>query len=123
MVDVGDGILGNPGIGTDGLSVPGEVGISSVVSPGMGTLGSLSRVGEPSGVSTSLIVSPTVKFCSKPDSDLCLARSIFLLGGLRGTIGVSLGLCVFGGAGSVLTSGVESDPVNSEARFSSDLPS
>ena len=79
LVDVGEGILGTPGIGTDGMS------------PGILTLGSLScGVGELRGLSTSAMVSPMMLW-SRPDRDLCLALSAlsFLLAGLLGTVGVS----------------------------------
>ena len=79
LVDVGDGILGTPGMGTDGMS------------PGILTLGSLScGVGELRGLSTSAMVSPMMLW-SRPDRDLCLALSAlsFLLAGLLGTVGVS----------------------------------
>ena len=58
IVEVGDGIRGTPGIGTDGFRLEGEVGKDS---PGIGTLGSLRNVGDSTGVSTSLIVSSTEK--------------------------------------------------------------
>ena len=79
LVDVGEGILGTPGIGTDGMS------------PGILTRGSLScGVGELRGLSTSAMVSPMMLW-SRPDRDLCLALSAlsFLLAGLLGTVGVS----------------------------------
>ena len=79
LVDVGEGILGTPGMGTDGMS------------PGILTLGSLScGVGELRGLSTSAMVSPMMLW-SRPDRDLCLALSAlsFLLAGLLGTVGVS----------------------------------
>ena len=61
MVDVGEGILGwPPGIATEGFSGFGDFG-----SLGIGTFGS--NVGDPTGDSTSAIVSSTVlKLCSKP---------------------------------------------------------
>ena len=79
LVDVGEGILGTPGIGTDGMS------------PGILTRGSLScGVGELRGLSTSAMVSPMMLW-SRPDRDLCLALSAlsFLRAGLLGTVGVS----------------------------------
>ena len=89
-VDVGEGTLGWPGIGTVGIacfSTFGEAG-----SPGIGTLGSLFMRGDPIGDSTSAIVSSSGKLISKPVvNDLCLDLSSLLLGGLLGTIGVSLG--------------------------------
>lgn len=61
IVEVGEGILGTPGIGTEGLRVEGDVG---TVSPGIGTFGSLAKVGDSTGVSTSRIVSSTENWCS-----------------------------------------------------------
>ena len=64
-VEVGDGILGWPGIGTEGLplSARGEAGGAP---PGCGTLGARSNVGEPTGVSTSRMVSSIGKLISVP---------------------------------------------------------
>lgn len=59
IVDVGEGIRGTPGIGTDGFLVDGDVGMDS---PGIGTFGSLENVGDSTGVSTSLIVSSRVSW-------------------------------------------------------------
>ena len=55
-VEVGDGTLGWPGMGTVGTFCFSPT-IGDPGSPGMRTLGSLFCVGDPTGVSTSLIVS------------------------------------------------------------------
>ena len=122
-MDVGDGILGMPGIGTDGMSLTPR-------SPGILTRGCLScGVGELRGLSTSAMVSPMMLW-SIPDSDLCLALSAlsFRLTGLRGTVGVSR--CLGWGAkglkgslGALASKESLADPVKRDARFSSDLPS
>ena len=56
-VEVGEGTLGWPGCGTDGFL---ELSPVLTVSPGIRTFGSLSRVGESAGDSTSAIVSSTL---------------------------------------------------------------
>lgn len=67
IVEVGEGILGIPGIGTAGLPEEGDAG---VFSPGMATLGSLGNVGDSTGVSTSLIVSSKENWFSLEPSSL-----------------------------------------------------
>ena len=126
LVDVGEGILGTPGMGTDGMSL-------TILSPGILTRGSLScGMGELRGLSTSAMVSPMMLLWSIPDSDLCLALSAlsFLLAGLLGTVGVSRCLGTWGrgakglkGSLGALVSNVSLDPVRRDARLSSDLPS
>lgn len=85
----------------------------------MGTLGPLSRVGESEEESTSAMVSSTLNWLSVRDLCLALSTLSFRLGGLLGTVGVSLGLGLDGSALGTL----DSFPVNNVARFSRDFPS